>query len=226
MKITSKNKIILAVVIGSIVSYLFIPDLQVMIKEIVMLFTNLDIENVKQYILSFGIWAPIVSLLLMIFQSVAAPLPAFLITFANAAVFGWIKGALLSWIGAMLGATICFGIGRFLGRDVVVKLTSRFALDKVDDFFEVYGNYAILIARLLPFMSFDIVSYGAGLTSIGLWSFLLATGLGQLPATLIYSYVGELLVGEMRLVIFGLMILFSLTVLIALFKKISSKKTI
>lgn len=102
----------------------------------------------------------------MILQSVAALLPAFVITFANAAIFGWINGAILSWISSMAGAILCFYIAKFLGRDTVEKLTSKFALKSVDKFFDTYGKYTILIARLLPFVSFDLISYAAGLTSM------------------------------------------------------------
>ncbi len=180
---------------------------------------TLDVPSVKAYILSFGIWAPIASFLLMIFQSVAAPLPAFLITFANAGLFGWVKGAMLSWSSAMAGAVLCFYIARWYGRTTVEKLTSRQALEHVDAFFDQYGNYAVLIARLLPFISFDIVSYAAGLTSMNFWSFFWATGLGQLPATLVYSYVGGMLTGGVKLFVTGLLILFSLTVLFAMVKQ-------
>jgi len=219
MKELSRNKMKILLVGVLIGAYLFVAPVRLWLNEVIGLFAQLEVDSIKVYILSFGVWAPIISFGLMIFQSVAAPLPAFLITFANAALFGWIKGALLSWSGAMAGATVCFVIARFMGRDAVIKLTSRFALEKVDAFFDEYGKYAILIARLLPFMSFDVVSYGAGLTSIGFWSFFWATGLGQLPATLVYSYVGEMLVGDVKIVVFGLMLLFSLTVLIALIKK-------
>lgn len=180
---------------------------------------TLDVAAVKAYILSFGIWAPIASFLLMVFQSVAAPLPAFLITFANAGLFGWIYGAILSWSSAMAGAVLCFYIARWYGRKTVEKLTSRQALEHVDAFFAQYGNYAVLIARLLPFISFDIVSYAAGLTSMNFWSFFWATGIGQLPATLVYSYVGGMLTGGVKLFVTGLLILFSLSVLFALLKK-------
>lgn len=180
---------------------------------------TLDVTAVKAYILSFGIWAPIASFLLMVFQSVAAPLPAFLITFANAGLFGWVYGAILSWSSAMAGAVLCFYIARWYGRGTVEKLTSRQALEHVDEFFDQYGNYAVLIARLLPFISFDIVSYAAGLTSMNFWSFFWATGIGQLPATLVYSYVGGMLTGGVKLFVTGLLILFSLSVLFALLKK-------
>jgi uncharacterized membrane protein YdjX (TVP38/TMEM64 family) len=160
----------------------------------------------------------------MILQSVAAPLPAFIITFANAGLFGWVKGAILSWSSAMAGAALCFYIARILGRNAVEKLTSKTALKSVDEFFGKYGNYAILIARLLPFVSFDIVSYAAGLTSMSFWSFFIATGLGQLPATIIYSYIGGMLTGTAKTFVFGLLCLFSLSILIALIKKIWDDK--
>ena len=70
----------------------------------------------------------------MILQSIAAPLPAFVITFANAALFGWVKGAILSWSSAMTGAALCFYIAKFLGRSTVENITSKFALDSVDGF--------------------------------------------------------------------------------------------
>ena len=93
------------------------------------------------------------SFLLMIFQSIAAPLPAFLITFANASLFGWWKGAILSWSSAMAGAAICFYIAKILGRDVAEKLTSKTGLEQIDTFFERYGKNTILICRLLPFVT-------------------------------------------------------------------------
>ncbi|MDO5045024.1 MAG: VTT domain-containing protein, partial [Coriobacteriia bacterium] len=86
--------------------------------------------------------------------------------------------------------------------------------------FEKYGKHSILIARLLPFVSFDFVSYAAGLTSMSFSSFILATGLGQLPATIIYSYVGGMLTGGAQMLVTGLLILFGISVLVYLLRKI------
>ncbi|SKA83082.1 Uncharacterized membrane protein YdjX, TVP38/TMEM64 family, SNARE-associated domain [Caloramator quimbayensis] len=208
----------------AVLIFLLVPSLQKAVKHAVLILSTFNVDAVKEYILSFGIWAPIVSFLLMVFQSIAAPLPAFIITFANAALFGWVKGAILSWSSAMAGATLCFYIAKFYGRDAVEKLTSRFALDSVDVFFEKYGKYAVLVARLLPFVSFDIVSYAAGLTTMDFWSFFIATGIGQLPATIVYSYVGGMLTGSVKTFVFGLMILFALSIIIFVAKKIWNEK--
>jgi uncharacterized membrane protein YdjX (TVP38/TMEM64 family) len=195
------------------------------VREMLYMLGMINVEAIKEYILSFGVWAPVISFILMILQSVVAPLPAFIITFANAGLFGWVNGAILSWSSAMVGAILCFFIARLLGRDAVEKLTSKFALKSINDFFEKHGKYAILIARLLPFISFDIVSYAAGLTSMSFWSFFVATGIGQLPATIIYSYVGGMLAGGAKMMVFGLLTLFAVSILMVLLKKIYNEKS-
>ncbi|RDY26347.1 TVP38/TMEM64 family protein [Romboutsia weinsteinii] len=211
------------ILVLAVVLYLFIPSVNEIINKMTSYLVALDMEGLKQYILSFGVWAPIISFLLMILQSVAAPLPAFVITFANAALFGWVYGAILSWSSAMAGAALCFYIAKFLGRDVVENLTSKFAIKSVDEFFEKYGKHTILIARLLPFMSFDLVSYAAGLTSMGFVSFFVATGIGQLPATIVYSYVGGMLTGGAKLMMTGLLTLFALSILIYVVRRVWSE---
>ena len=55
---------------------------------------------------------------------------------------------------------------------------------------------------------------------MGIVPFLIATGIGQLPATLIYSYVGGMLTGGTKLFVTGLLILFALSGLVVLIKRI------
>jgi uncharacterized membrane protein YdjX (TVP38/TMEM64 family) len=190
-------------VVAAVAAYLAVPALHRAVDDVVHILTVGDhhaaIVGFRRYLLQFGPWAPAVSALLMVFQSVIAPLPAFVVTFTNGLLFGWAWGALLSWSSAMLGAALCYAVARGLGRPVVERLVGGTkALEISDLFFRRYGSRAILVARLLPFVSFDLISYGAGLTTTTLWRFLLATGLGQLPATLLYSYLGENLTGSAR----------------------------
>lgn len=166
------------------------------------------------YLRSFGIWAPVVSAALMVLQSVAAPIPAFLLTFANGMLFGWFWGAALSWSSAMAGAALCFGLARVLGRPAVERLAGGSAvLTATDRFFDHFGLHSILVARLLPFVSFDVVSYAAGLTPMRFSRFLIATGIGQLPATLLYSWLGQSVSGGLRAVFWGFSIAAALAVL-------------
>lgn len=219
-----KKIILLLIIVICVLSYFFIPIVNSNINAIFKMFATGDFNVVKEFVASYGHYAMAVSFMLMVFQSIAAPLPAFLITFANANLFGWKAGALLSWSSAMAGAAVCFYIARILGRDFVEKLTSKTGLNQVDEFFAKYGRQSILIARLLPFISFDIVSYAAGLTSMNFLSFFIATGIGQLPATIVYSYVGGMLTGGAKLFVTGLLILFALSALIILLRQIYKSK--
>ncbi|MDU2598179.1 TVP38/TMEM64 family protein [Anaerococcus sp.] len=207
-----------------ILAYFLIPSFRNGISNAVRAISTGGLSGVIEYIRGFGKKAAVISFLLMILQSIVAPIPAVLITLANAAIFGWVKGSILSWSSAMVGAALCFFIARSLGRDAVIKLSSKGALENIEDFFARYGNHTILIARLLPFISFDVVSYAAGLTSMDFWGFFLATGLGQLPATIVYSYTGGELDGGVRGVFMFVIIISILAVAIAFFRKRYNEK--
>lgn len=215
--------LVLLIVIG-IVCFLYVPAFKSKLTQVLILFRSMSVESIIGYIKSFGTWAILISFLLMMFQSVIAPLPAFLITFANAAVFGWWQGAILSWSSAMAGALLCFYIARIAGRDFVEKLNKNFSLQKLDEYFDRYGKHTILVCRLLPFISFDFISYAAGLTAIKPIPFLIATGLGQLPATIVYSYVGSNLTGNSQKIMFGLLSMFALFVAIYVIKQIYGER--
>ena len=220
-----KSKIALMVIfVVCVLIYFFVPSINKGVTKAISTLSSLGVEGVVEYIRGYCAYAAIISFLLMVLQSIIAPIPAFVMTLSNAVIFGWIKGAILSWSSAMVGASMCFYISRILGRDVVEKLNSKGALKNIDIFFEKYGNYAILVARLLPFVSFDLVSYAAGLTSMNFASFFIATGIGQLPATIVYSYVGGTLTGGAKALMMGLLILFSLSIIIFVGKKIYDEK--
>lgn len=192
----------------------FIPSVRHAMGYIFGLLSSGDINAVVEYLRQFGPQAALVSASLMVLQSLAAPIPAFIITLSNSVVFGWWQGALLSWSSAMVGAALCFFIARILGRDAVMHFMTGSALKTVDKFFDKFGTHAILICRLLPFMSFDYVSYAAGLTSMGFWEFFIATGIGQAPATIVYSYVGGTLTGGAQMLMVGLLVAFSAAILV------------
>lgn len=202
-----------------LVAYAFLPAVREWMAAATSVLARADVRALRAYLLSFGPWAPVMSAALMVFQSVVAPLPAFVVTFTNGLLFGAWWGALLSWSSAMAGAALCFYIARLLGRPAVEKLVggSR-AFEVSDSFFERYGDRTVLIARLLPFVSFDIISYGSGLTSLGFWRFFIATGIGQLPATLVYSYLGQNMTGTVKVVFWTFVVLLGLVVVVPALK--------
>lgn len=201
------------------VLYILVPGIHAFVNNAFKILSAADVQALRTYFLSFGPWAPIISALLMIFQSVIAPLPAFVITFTNGLVFGVWWGALLSWSSAMAGAGLCFYLARVFGRPLVEKIVGAHNLEFVDKFFEKYGKHAIIIARFLPFVPFDPISYGAGLTGMSFWGFFVATGIGQLPATIVYSYLGQSASGTVKVLLFVFAVVASLVVISAALKK-------
>jgi uncharacterized membrane protein YdjX (TVP38/TMEM64 family) len=146
-----------------------------------------NIERLRAVILSFGFWAPVISALLMVGQSVILFLPAFPIFVVNALSFGVLWGTLLSWSSAVLGSLICFSIAKKLGRPAVQRFVNRIHLEAADAALRRYEKYIILPFGFLPVISFDVISYASGLTLLTFWEFLPLVCLAQIPSTLFYS---------------------------------------
>jgi uncharacterized membrane protein YdjX (TVP38/TMEM64 family) len=151
---------------------------------------GLSAEQIAETIRSWGAWAMIGSILLMVAHSLV-PLPSEFIAIANGIVFGLVVGTLITWIGAMLGAILAFALSRWLGRRFVQSvLPARYAT-AIDEWTKEQGTQVLLISRVLPVVSFNLINYAAGLTSVSWWTFLWTTGLGILPLTFLMVYAGE-----------------------------------
>lgn len=101
-------------------------------------------------------------------------------------VYGIFWGAVISWIGGMAGALLNFWLARRLGYRYVQKMAKKSKIvGRIDQISGENGFSVIIIARLLPIVSFDLISLLAGLSSMRLVPFMIATGLGQIPGTLL-----------------------------------------
>ncbi len=146
-----------------------------------------NIERLKSLILSFGLWAPVISAFLMIAQSVVLFLPAFPIFVVNALAFGPIGGAFLSWGSALAGSILCFSIAKILGRPVVQRMVNRVHLETADRALRRYEKHVILVFGFIPVISFDVISYAAGLTLLTYWEFIPLVCIAQIPSALFYT---------------------------------------
>ena len=146
-----------------------------------------NIQRLKTFILSYGFWAPLISAFLMVVQSILLFLPAFPIFVVNALAFGPVWGLLLSWSSAALGSMVCFAIAKILGRPVVERLANRVHLEAADRALKRYEKYVILLFGFVPVISFDVVSYAAGLTLLSYWEFIPLVCIAQIPSALFYT---------------------------------------
>jgi uncharacterized membrane protein YdjX (TVP38/TMEM64 family) len=150
-------------------------------------------DNIQSRLESAGVFAPLLYILVMALAVVISPIPSLPLDIAAGAFFGTFMGTVYSVIGALIGAVISFAIARFLGREFIEKFLGGHVnfcptcSDKV-------LTKIVFISRLIPVVSFDIVSYGAGLTKMSIKKFSLATFIGMIPLTFLYNYSGSVLV--------------------------------
>lgn len=152
---------------------------------------RLSPSRIEEWLQSAGALAPALFILVMA-AAVVSPLPTFPLDVLAGRLFGPYLGTLYAVTGATLGAAASFALARGLGRELVARFLSghiafcRQCSDKL-------LAKVVFLARLVPMVSFDMVSYGAGLTSMSLPAFATASFLGMLPLTFVYASVGPLL---------------------------------
>jgi uncharacterized membrane protein YdjX (TVP38/TMEM64 family) len=119
-------------------------------------------------------------------------LPGSSLTLAGGAVFGFGLGSLLNWIGATIGAAGAYALARGLGRDALRALLGRRAA-ALDRLLDEHGFLAMLRLRLIPLVPFNALNFGAGFAGVRASDYLIATAVGIVPGTLVYTYFADAL---------------------------------
>lgn len=117
------------------------------------------------------------------------PVPKNVLSIAAGVVWGFALGALLVYLGALLGAALAFAIGRGLGREAVERFTGA-RVERIDALLRRRGLVSIIGVRLIPVLPFTAINYAAGLTSVRRRDYAVGTVLGIIPGTLAYVAVG------------------------------------
>ena len=147
-------------------------------------------ERITGWLQQAGPWAPPIFMALMATSVVISPIPSLPLDIAAGATFGPMLGTAYAVFGAEIGAIASFLIGRMLGQEVLTKLlrTNVAFCERCSD---RHLAIFVLLARLVPLFSFDVISYGAGLTNMSLRTFALATFVGMIPPTFALTYAGS-----------------------------------
>ena len=150
-------------------------------------YTNFSQYLDKELITSFGVWAPLIFILVYIMGAVLF-VPGTVLTLIGALVFGTWFGTLYTVIGATIGASAAFLIARYAGREFIAKLLKG-KLVKFDKGIEKNGLKVTLVLRLIPVFPFNVLNFGLGLTKVKLKHYVIGTFIGIIPATFIYTYL-------------------------------------
>ena len=150
------------------------------------------LRGAADWINTLGPWAPIMFIVVYAVGSVCW-VPGSVLTLSAGWIFGLFAGTIYVSLGATIGATLAFLVGRHFARDWVSR---KFAGNRVFEAMERAtaneGWKIVGLVRLAPIFPFAVVNYGFALTRVSLLHYVLATATCMLPWTIVYVYVGSL----------------------------------
>ncbi len=149
------------------------------------------LRNALQWIDGTGALGALAFILIYIIATVAF-LPGSILTLGAGVVFGLVMGSLYVFIGATIGATAAFLVGRYLARGwVIKKISGNPKFRAVDEAVGREGLKIVLLTRLSPVFPFNLLNYAYGVTGVTLKDYILGS-IGMIPGTIMYVYLGSL----------------------------------
>ncbi|MBM6406123.1 TVP38/TMEM64 family protein [Phycicoccus sp. CSK15P-2] len=159
-----------------------------LVMGVVLTFLSGELTTVRRVVAESGAWGPVVYVGLHAVLTLL-PVPKNLLAGIAGAVFGLATGVVWSWSGSMLSALLGFVVARNLGHDTVATLTGP-RVERVRRILRDEGLFAVLVARLTPFVPFTIINYAAGVSPVSRRVFVLGTAVGVVPGTVAYVAIG------------------------------------
>ncbi len=146
-------------------------------------------DSLRAYVSSFGIWGPLILLLIQVFQVILPVLPGFTGCIAGAALFGAAGGFWINYIGISLGSIAAYWLAKHFGIRLVSKMVS---IKKYEPFIERINRSksypaALFLSILLPLAPDDFLCYFSGLINMSPGKFTAIIILGKPWCILFYS---------------------------------------
>lgn len=172
---------------------------------------DVEAEDLRSWILSFGLWAPVVYIIVYTIRPLIF-FPASVLSIAGGLAFGAWMGTLYTIIGATLGAMLSFLVAKSVGKSIATKDWTGNAA-KFQKQMEQNGFLYVLLFRLIPVINFDLISYMAAIAKVRFTSFALATLIGIIPGTFAYNFLGSSFVsGNPKIIAAAVVVFIILTV--------------
>lgn len=143
------------------------------------------------WIADLGVWGAIAFIMLYAVATVSF-FPGSLLTLGAGVVFGVVLGSIYVFLGAVIGSTAAFLIGRYLARDwVAQKIATNHKFQAIDQAVGKAGLKIVILTRLSPLFPFILLNYAYGITQVSLKDYAIGS-LGMIPGTVTYVYLGSL----------------------------------
>ena len=150
-----------------------------------------SVEELREYIDGFGAYAVVATLIMQILQVVILPIPGLVAVGASVALFGPLKGGIISFVGIWIGSMIAFFIGRVLGYKAASWLVGKDALDKGLESVKGKDKVVLTCMFLFPFFPDDVLCFVAGLSSMSKRYFIIMMTITRLISVFTTAYMVE-----------------------------------
>lgn len=191
----SKSKaplyISLALVASIVACYFLIPSVQEFLDKAWAVLTSGDEKRITQWVDGFGWFGPVVLILAMIIQMFLIVIPSVALMVVSIIAYGPIWGSLIVFAAVFSASTIGYIIGRYFGPVIVERLIGEQNEQKIADFIDDYGFWAVIVTRVNPFLSNDAISFVGGILKMTYWKFIGATLVGIAPLTIFIAILGR-----------------------------------
>ncbi len=149
-----------------------------------------DVSNLIEWYRSLGVLGVFLSVATMIIAAMTM-LPAEASAIANSMVYGPFWGFILSWLSAMIGANMAFGLARSKRSSCIEKMIGPSRVDQLRRWTTNHGAMALLVARTVPVIPFFALNYAAGLGGMRRMTFNTTTGIGIIPVIFALTVLGD-----------------------------------
>ena len=178
-----------------------------------------DPSSLKYFIQGFGILAPIGIIILQAFQTTLSLIPSQITTIVAGFIFGPWLGLLYSLMGSFIGSALIFLISRKYGKNLALKIFNKKEIVHFHLLFRQRKNWGLFLARITPIFPNDLVSFGAGLTTISFRNFNIISTTGFIvQMTILTMFGSELSSGIVSFPLIAISTLVSFLLLILIFK--------
>ncbi|ART80383.1 TVP38/TMEM64 family protein [Oceanisphaera avium] len=194
-------------------AYFFIPEVKAFFNEAWSVLTSDDESRIKSWVDGFGWFGPALLVLAMIAQMFLLVVPTILLMIVSILAYGPEGGSIIILVAVFAASSVGYMIGSSVSHSLLARIIGKGAENKIMEFLDKYGFWAIIVTRINPFLSNDAISFVAGLLRMSYWKFIAASLVGIAPLTVYLAAMGQstaslktgLLWGSLvSLVIFGL----------------------
>ena len=157
------------IIAALIAAYFFIPGVREFFSNAWEVLTSNNEERITEWVSQFGWLGPTILILAMVAQMFLIVIPSVALMVVSILAYGPFFGSLIIFAAIFTASSVGYFIGRYFGPVIVQKLIGPKNENKIEDFIEDYGFWAVIVTRINPFLSNDAISFVGGILKMGYW---------------------------------------------------------